>query len=115
MLCACPSVRPTRCPADRALALPTGTGTRVSPGRQEDEHAPRAASARSLRCDRLNQAGVIDLDAADPLVQEAPIAAFGKDLLRVGFDEAEFVQAQRVKADGVLGVVFAPFVVGVLV
>src|SRR6516162_4864831 len=46
------------------------------------------------------------------LVEEAPIGTLGNDLLRARFDHADFVQAQRVKADRVLGIVFAPFVVG---
>src|SRR6516164_10332460 len=51
------------------------------------------------------------LQLAFELVQELPIGAVGNDLLRVRFDEARFIQSQGVKADRVLGVVLAPFVV----
>src|SRR5215472_2819019 len=44
-------------------------------------------------------------------VEEAPIRTFGDDLLRARLDEAGFPQPQRVEPEGILGVVFAPFVV----
>src|SRR5262249_25565113 len=51
------------------------------------------------------------LQLALELVQKAPIGVFGDDLLRSRFDEADFAQPQRIEADCVLGVVFAPLVV----
>src|SRR6266849_321453 len=53
------------------------------------------------------------LQLALELVQEAPIGAVGDDLLRARLDHAGFMQPQRVEAHGVLGVIFAPFVVAV--
>src|ERR1700686_4876556 len=52
------------------------------------------------------------LQLAFYLVEKPPIRPIGDDLLRARFDETCFVQAQGIKADRVLGVVFAPFVVG---
>jgi len=51
------------------------------------------------------------LQLAFELVQEPPIGALGDDLLRARLDESRFVQAQGIEPDGILGVVFPPFVV----
>src|SRR5215472_5794337 len=51
------------------------------------------------------------LELAFQLVQEAPVRAFGDDLVGARLDKASVVQTQRIKAQGVFGVVFAPFVV----
>src|SRR5437899_2674385 len=59
----------------------------------------------------LAQASLSSLQLALELVQETPIGAFGDDLIRARLDEAGVAQAQRIKAQGVFGVVFAPFVV----
>src|SRR5208282_5594203 len=52
------------------------------------------------------------LQLAFELVEKAPVGALGDDLLRVGFDETQFMQPKGVVPDRVLGVVFPPFVVG---
>src|SRR6266446_3278394 len=51
------------------------------------------------------------LQLAFELVQEVPIRAVGDDLLRARLDHSGFMQAQRVEADRVLGVVLAPIIV----
>src|SRR5271169_4075819 len=51
------------------------------------------------------------LQLAFEFVQEAPIRAVGDNLLRARLDNTGFVQAQRVEADRVLGVVLPPIVV----
>src|SRR5215831_8955364 len=55
------------------------------------------------------------LQFAFELVQEPPFRAIGDDLLRGRLDEAHFVEPQRIIADRILGIVFAPFVVRNLV
>src|SRR6516162_980915 len=54
------------------------------------------------------------LQLAFELVEKAPIGVLGDEPAGQRFDHARFMQAQRVEADGVLGVVFPPFVVGKL-
>jgi hypothetical protein len=51
----------------------------------------------------------------DQLVQKAPIGAVGDDLLRARLDETHFVQPQRIEPERVLGVVFTPFVIRIVV
>src|SRR5438132_784216 len=51
------------------------------------------------------------LQLAFELVHEAPIGAVGDDLLRARFDHAGFMQAQRVESEGILVIVFPPFIV----
>src|SRR4030095_9190120 len=46
------------------------------------------------------------------LVEEAPVGALGKDLLGTGLDHPDLMQAKRIEADSVLGVIFPPLVVG---
>ena len=48
-------------------------------------------------------------------VEEAPIGVLGDDLLRRRLDQTVFMEAQRVEADRVLGIVFAPSIVGNIV
>ena len=55
------------------------------------------------------------LQLAFELVEEAPIRAAGDNPLGRRLDHADFVQPKRIKADRVLGVVVAPFVVRDLV
>src|SRR6516165_1662347 len=54
------------------------------------------------------------LQLAFELVQKAPVRAVGDDLLRARLDHADFVQTERIEPYRVLGIVFAPFVVGQL-
>src|SRR6516162_325739 len=54
------------------------------------------------------------LQLAFELVEEAPISALGDDLLRARFDEPRFAHTQSIKPHCILGVVFAPFVIGKL-
>src|SRR5215472_14625166 len=51
------------------------------------------------------------LELALEFVEESRVGAIGDDLVRVGFDQPDLVQAEGIVADGVLGIVFAPFVV----
>jgi hypothetical protein len=51
------------------------------------------------------------LQLAFELVEKAPMGVFGDGLLRGRFEEAHVAQAQRVKADRVLWIVFPPSVV----
>src|SRR5947207_12124953 len=51
------------------------------------------------------------LQLAFELVQETPVGAVGNDPLRARLDEPHFVQPQGVKPDGVLGIIFPPFIV----
>src|SRR5271165_2402527 len=53
----------------------------------------------------------LGLQLAFELVEKAPIGAVGDDPLRYRFDEAEIMQSQRVEAQRVLWIVFAPFVI----
>src|SRR5215472_86356 len=55
------------------------------------------------------------LQLAFELVEKAPIGSIGDDLLRARFNETRLAHPQRVEPQRVLGVVFAPFVVGVVV
>src|SRR5262249_2438476 len=48
------------------------------------------------------------------LVEEAPVGPLGEDLLGGALDHPCFVQAERIKADRVLGVVLAPLRIGEL-
>src|SRR5690349_14973334 len=52
------------------------------------------------------------LQLALQFVEKAPIGVLGDDILRNRFDPADFMQAQRIVTDRVLGIVFPPFVVG---
>ena len=71
-------------------------------------HSPFAPETRvSTQCSRLQ--------FAFELVEEAPIGIFCDNLLWSRLYHADFVQTQGVEADCVLGVVFAPFIVGDLV
>src|SRR5688572_28377465 len=45
-------------------------------------------------------------------IEEAPVRALGDELLGAAFDHPGFVQAQVVKAHGILGVILAPLAVG---
>src|SRR5262249_51250140 len=45
------------------------------------------------------------------LVQKTPIGILGNDLLRSRLDQPRIAQPQRIKSDGILGVVVPPFVV----
>src|SRR6516162_2028606 len=49
------------------------------------------------------------------LVKEAPVRAVDDDLLRARLDEARFAHAQGVEPERIIGIVFAPFVVRVVV
>src|SRR5207244_3829519 len=48
------------------------------------------------------------------LVEETPVRAVGDDLLRARLDEPHFVQPKRIVPERILGVVFAPFIIGEL-
>src|SRR5215472_8970403 len=65
-----------------------------------------ARNRRRLCTIGINVSPRLGLQLAFELIQEAPIGAFGNDLLRARLDHAHFVQAERVKPDRVLGVVF---------
>src|SRR5438105_12047679 len=52
------------------------------------------------------------LQLAFELVEKSPIGTLGDELLRARLYQPRFVQAQRIKPERVLVIVFAPFVVG---
>src|SRR2546423_10747671 len=62
-----------------------------------------------------NWGWVSPLQLAFELVEKTPVGVVGDDLLRARLDEAGLVQPQRVEPDSVLGVIFPPFVVCILV
>src|SRR4029077_17126231 len=71
------------------------------------------AVTRNRRCVHIIFTEVLRsrLQLALELVEEAPIGALGDDLLRARLYQPGFVQAQRIKPQRVLVIVFAPFVV----
>src|SRR5215468_638328 len=100
------------------VVVSSGSSTALTRGAAITPATPAAASPLIKR--RLAIIAIRDLPArwasrlqlAFEFVEEAPFCAVGNDLLRVRFDHADFVQAQGVEPDRVLGVKFPPFVVG---
>src|SRR5262249_7881785 len=91
--------------------------------RRNRRWAKEAGGTRRYRCCEKTAPGLRNrhrslpppgsrLQLAFELVEEAPIRAVGDDLLRTRLDEPQFVKTQRVIPERILGVVFAPFIVG---
>src|SRR6516162_10730021 len=72
----------------------------------------RTFTSIAFRPSRLCRASVVTPQLAFELVEEAPIRGVANYLVRARFDQTSLVQAQRVKPDRVLRIVFAPFVIG---
>src|SRR5438132_2022393 len=84
-----------------------------SPGAGAD-HAKVASTTSIATLRRTFERLTLSLQLLLQLVEEAPVGALGEDLLWIGPDHPGLVEPKRVEADGVLGVVLAPLVVGQL-
>src|ERR1700730_57863 len=106
----------------RTLVVSTGASA-ASAGAARRKPAAPANDSVVRKCRRVCVVGIGNLpfplrsrlQVALELVQKAPIRAVGDDLLRGRLDEAHLMKPQRIIADRVLGIVFAPFVVRNLV
>src|SRR5262249_21448195 len=70
-----------------------------------------AAARNHLKVSELPEVLLSRLQPAFELIEKSPIGALGDELLRARLYQPRFVQAQRVKPERVLVIVFAPFVV----
>ena len=63
----------------------------------------------------MKQSAGSRLHLALELVENAPIGVLGNERLRAGLDQPSFIQAQRVEANRILGIVIPPDVIASLV
>src|SRR5712691_6756608 len=97
-------------------------GTRCSPACSTalKPHAVQGLDRRSrhrserllLPCPSPQSPPPLSLHLPLQLVEEAPVAALGTDLLRADLNHPHLVEAEGVEAHGILMVVLAPLVVG---
>src|SRR5512145_1702252 len=103
----------SRCWFVAGCAMAGGAATTtVSASRAAVMNRFTAVSRRGARTDVRARAPSLAFQLLFELVQKAPVGALGDDLLRRRLDHADLVEPERVEADGVLGIIVAPAVIG---